>query len=172
MLGDALVCGTDDLSSVCQFFDSVGTPAYHTGDGEDRGEKLWGKIQHAVHEAAVEVYIGADAFIDAAFFADDNRCKPFYHGIEVELLFPSFFHCELLHKGLEDICTGIGDGVNGMPHSIDQPCMVKGFLMEKVFQVIAYFILVRPILDNRLHILEHLYNLDVGAAVLWPFQGA
>ena len=143
----------------------MGAPAHDTGHGEDRGVELQGKIQHAVYKAAVEVHIGADAFVDFAFLADDLGGQPFHHGIKGEFLFPSLFHGETLDKGFEDVRTGVREGVDRMAHSIDKSCMVKGFLVEQSTQISAYLFLIGPVFHLLLHILEHPYHLDIRAAV-------
>ena len=48
-------------------------PACDAGDCENWGIQLYGQVEHAVYKAAVEIDIGADAFVDAALLGDDFR---------------------------------------------------------------------------------------------------
>ena len=58
-----------------------------------------------------------------------------------------------------------------MSHTIDQTSLIKGFFMKETLEICSHRILIFPVLDFLLHILEHLDNLDVGTAVLWSFEG-
>ena len=59
-----------------------------------------------------------------------------------------------------------------MAYPVDQPCMVKGFLVEKLSQVRGHLLFIGPILNLLLHFLEHLNHLNVRAAVTWALQRA
>ena len=48
---------------------------------------------------------------------------------------------------------------------------VERFLVEQGSQVTADLLLVRPVLEIGLHIVEHAHHLDVGTAVLGTFEG-
>ncbi len=52
-----------------------------------------------------------------------------------------------------------------MSHAIDKTRMVKGVLVQKLLKVAGNLILVSPVPDFPLHLLEHLDNLDISAAV-------
>ena len=57
-----------------------------------------------------------------------------------------------------------------MAHAVDQAGVVKGLLMQQLFQVILHRVLVAVIGDMFLHIVEHFDDLNVGAAVLGSLQ--
>ena len=88
--GNAFVSGTDDLTVVGQLFDAVCAPAGHAGHGEHGSEKLGRQIQHAVDEAAVEIHVGADAFVDLPLLADNLGSQSLNGGIELIVGFPAF----------------------------------------------------------------------------------
>ena len=161
----ALVSRTDDLAVVGQLFDAVRAPTHDTCHGKDRSIKLQGQIQHAVYKAAVEVHIGADALVDLAFLADDLGSQTFYHGVESKFLFPSLLNRMSFYEGFEDIGTGIREGVNRVAHTVDETCVVEGFLMKQSAQIAAYLFLIGPVLYLLLHILKHPHYFYVGAAV-------
>ena len=46
----------------------------------------------------------------------------------------TFLHCKLLYKTLEYLGTGIGNGINRMPHSIDQTFFIKCLLIQQRLQ--------------------------------------
>ena len=59
-----------------------------------------------------------------------------------------------------------------MPHTIDQSCVVKSFLVKQCAQITADLVLVGPVVDDCLHILEHFHNLDIGTTMLRSLQRA
>ena len=111
--GNAFVSGTDDLTVVGQLFDAVCAPAGHAGHGEHGSEKLGRQIQHAVDEAAVEIHVGADAFVDFSLLADDDRSQALHVGVETKFFLAAFFGSQAVDEGFENIGTGVGDGVDG-----------------------------------------------------------
>ena len=56
-----------------------------------------------------------------------------------------------------------------MAHAVDEPGVIERFFIKQAGEVIADFILVRPVFDLLLHVTKHAYDLDVRAAVLWAF---
>lgn len=105
---DALISRSDDLVHVDEFFDAVGTPAHDSGHGKHRGVELQGDVQHAVDEAAVEIHVGADAFVDFPLLADDDRSQALHVGVETKFFLAAFFGSQAVDEGFENIGTGVG----------------------------------------------------------------
>ena len=59
-----------------------------------------------------------------------------------------------------------------MPHSIDQPRVIKRLTVKNLVQIGADFILIVPVMNVLLDVLKHLQNLQVCTAVLRSLQGA
>ena len=59
-----------------------------------------------------------------------------------------------------------------MSHTVNKAPLVKGFLMKEFEQIIPDLIFIIRVFDMLLHIVEHTDNLDIGAAMLWSFQGS
>ena len=57
-----------------------------------------------------------------------------------------------------------------MAHTVDQACLVKGFLVEQGPQIIADCRFIVPVTQILLHVVEHFDHLDVGTAVFGTFQ--
>ena len=72
---------------------------------------------------------------------------------------------------MEQVGTGVGQGIDGVAHAVDQARLVKGLLVEQGLEVVAHLVLVLPVPDGLLHVLKHLHHLDVGAAVPGALQG-
>ena len=58
-----------------------------------------------------------------------------------------------------------------MAHAVDEAAVVKGLLIEDFPQVMAGLLRVGPVGQVALDVLDHLDDLDVGAAVTGPLQG-
>ena len=89
-----------------------------------------------------------------------------YFFIQRILRIMSLLMRKLFHKLLEDICTRVRDRIYGMPHSVDQSLPVKRFLVKKSFKISADLIVIFPVSQVLLHILEHLGYFDIRTAVL------
>ena len=83
----------------------------------------------------------------------------------------TFLHCKLLYKTLEYLGTGIGNGINRMPHSIDQTFFIKCLLIQQRLKIGTDLIIITPVRQYRLHILEHLRYFDIRPSMLRTFQG-
>ena len=59
-----------------------------------------------------------------------------------------------------------------MSHAVDQSRMVKGFLVQEFFQVGSHFFFIFPVFQNGHHLIKHLYDFDIGAAVAGTLQRA
>ena len=94
---------------------------------EHGSEKLGRQIQHTVDEAAVEIHVGADAFVDFPLLADDDRSQALHIGVETKFFLAAFFGSQAVDEGFENIGTGVGDGVDGVTHSVDQTLMIESF---------------------------------------------
>ena len=167
----AVVGRADDLVHVDQLFDAVGAPAHDAGDGEDRGVELQGDVQHAVNKAAVEVHVGADALENVPFPGDDLGGKPFDHGVKGEVVVPSLFRGQLFHEALEHLGPGVGQGVDGVAHPVNQALVVEGFFIEELVQVAPDFFFILEVGHIGLQVVHHFHHLDVGAAVLGALEG-
>ena len=105
-----------------------------------------------------------------ALMRNDLRRKPRDQRIERKICIPSLFMRQLADKGLEYLGTRIGDGVHRMAHAVNQSLLVKRLAPQQTRQIISYRILVCRVCNAALQILEHLHNLIIRAAVLWPLK--
>ena len=150
----------------------MGGPAGDAGDGKDGSVELNRQTQHLVGEAGVEVDVGRDALVDLAPVRNDFRSQTRDQLIEGILLLVTLFSGELLDKALEGDGAGVGDRIDGMTEAIDQTGFVKDLSVQKVTQILLYLSLICPVPDLFLHVREHLDDLDIGAAVTGPLEGA
>ena len=56
-----------------------------------------------------------------------------------------------------------------MSHTVDETGVVEGFLVQQAGEIGGYFLLILPVFHLFLHVVEHLYHFDIGAAVLGAF---
>ena len=149
----------------------MGTPSGDSGDGKDRCIEFHRDIQHFINKSAVEVHVRADAFVDMSSVRNHLRRQLFDHLVQPQFFLHSLLCGKLRHKCLEDPLPGIRDGVDGMPHPIDQAGPVKGFLHDELVQVAADLVLILPVGNVRADVRHHFHHLDVGSAMPRAFQG-
>ena len=154
-----------------ELLDAVGAPAHHPGHGEERGVELHGDAHHLVHEAGEEVHVGAD-HLPLPVGGHDTGGEPLHRLIELELVQHPLALGQSLGVLFQQDGPGIGEGVDGVAHAVDEPRAVPGLLIHEPAQVGGDLLLVGPIPDPILNVLEHLHDLLVGAAVAWALQGA
>ena len=70
----------------------------------------------------------------ALFFRNNFGCELFYGFIERKFFLQAFFLGELLCVGTENICSRIGQRINGVSHTVDKTASVACFLVKKLFE--------------------------------------
>ena len=82
-----------------------------------------------------------------------------------------FFFTEPLDVRPHDIGARVGQRVYGVPHAVDETRFVKRLFVEQSGEIVAHVRIGRGT-QVGLHILEHAYDLDIGAAVPGAFERA
>ena len=149
----------------------MGAPARDPGDGEDRSEELLRNAQHLIHEAAVEVDVGADTFIHSAFTGDHLRGDLLNFFIQVHIPGSALFFGQLPDKGMEDALSGIGDGIDRMAHAVDQSLMVEDLSVQHLRQITVQSLIIAAVGHIFLNVFHHVDDLQIGAAVFGSLQG-
>ena len=80
--------------------------------------------------------------------------------------------CKLKGFLFEDNCTGVGNCVNSVAHTIDKSSIIVSFFSDSTTHIVSYFALVLPVFDISLEVVKHIDNLNVSTAVTWTFKGA
>ena len=142
----------------------MGAPSGHPGHGKEGGIELQGQIQHVVDKTGIKVHIGGYALIHLPLPGDDLGAQPLHQGVQLILLRTALLPGQLLHKGVEQVGTGVGERVDRVTHTVNEASSVK------CLEVMAHLVLVLPVLHLLFHVLKHSNDLDVGAAVLGPLQ--
>ena len=91
--------------------------------------------------------------------------------VQVELLLEPLLLGKASGVLLEHHRPGIRHGVHRMAHTVDQAAAVKHFPVDHLLQIIGYGSLVAPVGHMSLDVGEHVFHLQVGAAVPGAFQG-
>ena len=79
---------------------------------------------------------------------------------------------KLMHKVLEHHGARVAQGIDRVAHAVDQALAVEGFPVHDLAQVIVHGALVGGVGHVLAHVVHHLHDLDVRAAVLGAFQAA
>ena len=148
----------------------MGAPSGHPGHGKEGGIELQGQIQHVVDKTGIKVHIGGYALIHLPLPGDDLGAQPLHQGVQLILLRTALLPGQLLHKGVEQVGTGVGERVDRVTHTVNEASSVKCLLVQQGLEVMAHLVLVLPVLHLLFHVLKHSNDLDVGAAVLGPLQ--
>jgi len=72
---------------------------------------------------------------------------------------------------LEDSFPGVGQGIDGMAHSVEETFFIKDFAVQDAGKIAADLVLIVPVGNIAADVLHHFHDLDVGTAVLRSFQG-
>ena len=79
-------------------------------------------------QSRCKINIRADAFIDFAFFSNDLRGKLCNGGIELIFIRAALFLRQPLYKAFKDIGARVGERINSVPHSVNQPAQSNASL--------------------------------------------
>ena len=142
LLHHALVCRADDLTGVDQFLDAVCAPSDDPCDREEGSEQLWRDSQHVVDESAVEVNVSADTGERVPPGTDEFRGHLLDVLVELEVLLTVLLDSEPLDQLPEDGCSGIGEGIDRVTHSVDETQLVECILVEDLDEVLLEGLLV------------------------------
>ena len=143
----------------------MGAPAGYTADRKDGCVQLERKAQHIVHKAAVEVDVCADALIYVALFAYDLGRQALDGGVEIILRGAALFARQHADKLFKHVCPRVAQRVDGVTHAVNKARAVERLLVQQRTQIARYLFLIGPVLDLLFHVLDHLHDLYVGAAV-------
>ena len=91
--------------------------------------------------------------------------------VKFEFFGQAFLVGKCLGIFLQNNASWIGFCIYRMTDAIDEALTVKGFAVQNLGQIISDFIIILPVGNMFFDIFEHLLNLQIGTAVLWPFQG-
>ena len=79
---------------------------------------------------------------------------------------------KLLHKAAQNRRARVALGIHRMTHTVNQTGMIECILVQEPAEILSDLLLVLPVVHPLLHIVKHLNNLDIRAAVLRPLQRA
>ena len=57
-----------------------------------------------------------------------------------------------------------------MAQAVDEPGLVKGLATDDLLEIARHLIVVGPVRDMGANVIDHLANLEVGAAVLGTLE--
>ena len=92
--------------------------------------------------------------------------------MQAELGLQALLHRQVRGLLLQQHGPRVREGVHRVPDSVDQAAAVEGLLAHDLRQVGPHLLLVLPVLHAGLDVLHHFPDLQVGAAVQRPLQGA
>ena len=107
-----------------------------------------------------------------ALLGDGVGREPLDHLIEGEIGVPSLFVRQLADEPLEHLRARVGNRVDRVTYAVDESLAVEGLAPQQLFQVLRDLALVGRVADLALHVLEHLHDLVVRAAVLRALERA
>ena len=107
-------------------------PADYPGDGEQRSVQLQRDSQHVVNKAAVEIYVGAYALVNAALLRNKLRSYLLNRGVQRHIGGLALRLGELLHIGLQHALARVGDGVHRVTHSVYQTLSVERLARQQL----------------------------------------
>ena len=146
------------------------TPARHTRNGKDRSEEFFRDTKHGIYKSTVEVYICTDILEQLPVLHNQLACNTFNLIVKFEFVCHAFLLCKSLCKTLQDHFSRIRKGIDCMSHTIDQPCMVKGFFIQHFLQIFRDLFVTFPVFYICLQICEHILDLQVGTAMTRTLQ--
>ena len=150
----------------------MGAPAGGAGDGKHGGVQLVGDAQHPVDQPGVEVHIGTGGPVAAPFLPQQRGGQPLHRVQQAEFPFKVGALGHAQGVLLEDAAAGVAEGVDRVAHPVDQPRAVAGVLIQHPAQVVLDLVVVVPVVDVGLQVLQLLDHLAGGAAVAGPLQSA
>ena len=171
MVWDGLIARADDLAAVGDLLHAVGRPPHDARNRKEGRIQFAREVEHVVHEAGVEVHVGADALINAPLFGDQLGGCLRHVFAHLVFLFLVLFRRQFFGKGFQDVRARVGEGVHRVAHAVYEAGVVICFFIEDLRHKIFEFAAVKVghvLLDT----VEHLAYLDVRAAVLGPLQRA
>lgn len=142
---------------------TVRTPAADASNSRKAACRVLPAVEHVIYKAAVVVDVGADAFVDLAFFGDHAAGDLFDFHVEIAFFFAAFFLRKRAYKAAQHSGAGIALGIHSVSHAIDQTGAVKGALVEDGCQIFLDLFVVGPVGDAAFEIVEHVAHTDVGA---------
>lgn len=170
-VGHHAVGRTDDpLAVEIQLLVAVSAPSDDPGHGEKRSIDLLRQAQHLVHETGVEVHVGAENLATALGLIDSLDGKALQTGHELILAHPVLLHSELVGHLLEQDGPRVGESIDSMADTIDQPGAVIGLLAEYLAEIVHDLLLILPVLDVVADVADHVADLDVGSSMLRTLQ--
>ena len=92
--------------------------------------------------------------------------------VKFEFFVEAFLVGKCLGIFLQNNASWIGFCIYRMTDTIDEALTVKSFAVQNLGQILSDFIIIIPVGNMFFDIFEHLLNLQIGTAVLWPFQGS
>ena len=170
--GNALVGGADDALGGAELLDAVRAPTRRAGDGKQRGIHAHGDAEHPVNEARVKVDVGAHR-AGAAFELTEYGGREALDGFkQIKVLAVSFLIGQIARVAFEHHGAGVGKGVDGVPHAVDEAAVVVGLAAQDFGEKRGNFLVVARVVHVLLDAVKHFLRLDIGAAVAGAFQRA
>ena len=150
----------------------MGAPAGHSGAGENGGVQVRGDAQQPVHEAGVQIHIGADGLVDAPDLLENLGGQPLHGFDKVQLVHHAPLLRQMPGELLENLRPGVREGVDRVAHAVDEAGAVPQLPAEDADQLVLHLAVVLPVSNGVSQVLHHLHHLDVGPAVAEALQGA
>ena len=145
-------------------------PARDAGHGKQRRVEIARDPQALIHQAGIEVDIGGDHLGISLHTGKDLRSQPFHALKKVKLPQHPALARDLSRLLLENHRARVGNGVNGMTHSIDQAGMIAHFFAYNSSKVILHLRVALPILHILHQVAHHHHDAMIGAAVTRPLE--
>ena len=147
-------------------------PACHARRGEHGRAQVHRDAEHVVHEAGVQVDVGAQDLARALLLGHDLRRHALDVLEELELALELGALRQARGVLVADDGARVGERVHRVAHAVDQARAVAGLLAHNAAQVVGNLALVGPVVHMALDVEAHLAHLAIGAAVLGTLERA
>ena len=169
---DAISRTDDTLAIEIQLLITMRTPAHYTGHGEKRSIYLLRQPQHLIHEARIEVHIGAENLPASLGLIDRLDSQTLQTGHELVLAHLPLLLRQFRRHLLEKYGTRIRKSIDSMTDTIDQARAIVCLLPENLTKIFGDLLLILPVLDVVADMTDHIGDLDIRAAMLRALEGA
>jgi hypothetical protein len=79
---------------------------------------------------------------------------------------------QLARIALDQLRAGVGERVDGVPKAVDEAGLVEGLAADDLLEIARHLVVVGPVGHVGANVVDHLANLEVGAAVLGALERA
>ena len=110
-------------------------PTDDTGNREYRRKQFLRKTEHRINKPRIEVDIRRDALLDVSTVCDNLRRDSFNRLVNLKFLFKALFVRKFFNERSQNVDTGIGQGIHGVSHAVNEPCVVKRFLFKDFIEI-------------------------------------